>query len=63
MDSRRNDEIVAVGAIAVGFVEVERIASDDHFGDLGSCSRDLVGVSLCFAAVEVWRIHDVYDVV
>jgi hypothetical protein len=54
----RHGEKVGISLVAVRFVEVEGIASEDEFADCRRAAADLVGVVLCLAAIEDRRWND-----
>ena len=63
MQRGRDGEIVSVGVVAVGAVEVVGVAGEDELGGQGRGARDLVGVVLRLRAVEGGRVERLRDVV
>ena len=61
MQGRWDGELVGVGVIAVRAVEVQRIASEDGFGEGEGGATDVIFVAA--AAVEDGRVQDVLDVI
>ena len=62
MDCGRDGEVVAISVVSKRLVQVESVASKDHFRDLGCGSSDLSRVRLGLRAVEDWWIERVRDI-